>query len=229
MGKRLRVAVIVCVAVLTTAAAEAQTYEAAKPRRQFISVSLDWLYTQPLHFGEYPLQELVGTEVARAQFKAYEYETRDGSTQIDVLEFNRRGRGFGVTVYPIGISTGPTFGIRGNVEDLPTIRVSFDGPGALDSYTLTNGRAYDVGAGLWVADHSTGWGLGSHAFVDAGVGTIRSDLGDGHRYFAEGGGGVTSGPFGVELSIKFAWNRLDLPIEHRFLTVPVTIRGTLTF
>ena len=56
-----------------------------------------------------------------------------------------------------------------------------------------------------------------------------SDLGDGGRYFAEGGGGLTAGPLGVELSVKFAWNRLDLPVEHRFLTVPVALRGTLTF
>jgi hypothetical protein len=229
MGNSSRVALLVWIVVLTTTIAEAQDYAPAKPRRQFVSISLDWLYTQPLHLGEYPLADLVGTEVSRAQFKDYEYETRDGATHIDVLEFKRPGRGFGVTVYPLGINSGPTLGIRGSVEDLPTIRVAFDGPGALDSYALTNARAYDVAAGLWVADHSTGWGLGSHAFVDAGVGRIRSDLGDGHRLFAEGGGGITSGPIGVELSIKFAWNRLDVPVEHHFLTVPVTVRGTLSF
>jgi hypothetical protein len=47
--------------------------------------------------------------------------------------------------------------------------------------------------------------------------------------FAEGGGGLGSGPIGVELVVKFAWNTLFSPLDHRFLTVPVTVRGTLTF
>ncbi len=68
-----------------------------------------------------------------------------------------------------------------------------------------------------------------HAFVAGGAGRIRSDLGDGSRYFAEGGGGLNSGPFGVQLAVKFAWNRLDDPIEHRFFTVPVTIRAMVSF
>jgi hypothetical protein len=33
----------------------------------------------------------------------------------------------------------------------------------------------------------------------------------------------------VDLAVKFAWNRLSSPVEHRFLTVPITLRGTLTF
>jgi hypothetical protein len=65
--------------------------------------------------------------------------------------------------------------------------------------------------------------------VTGGAGRIRSDLSDGRRYFAEAGGGVNSGPLGVELSVKFAWNRLTAPVEHRFFTVPVTLRGTLSF
>ena len=84
-------------------------------------------------------------------------------------------------------------------------------------------------AGFFVADRSAGWGLGSHAYVLGGIGRITSDLGDGGRYIAEGGGGLSVGPFGADLSVKFAWNRLDNPVEHRFLTVPITLRGTLTF
>ena len=61
---------------------------------------------------------------------------------------------------------------------------------------------------MYVADRSPGWGLGSHAFVVGGVGTDQERLSDGDRYFAEGGGGLSSGPFGVELSVKFAWNHL---------------------
>ena len=167
--------------------------------------------------------------MAQAQFQNYDYETRDGLTRIDVLEFRREGRGGSITLYPLGISSGTTLGIRGSIESLPTIRIAFDGPGPLDSYALNDARAYDVGVGLFVADRSAGWGLGSRAFVIGGAGRIRSSLGDGTRVFAEGGGGLSSGPFGVELAVKFAWNRLDEPVVHRFLTVPVTLRGTLSF
>jgi hypothetical protein len=217
------------ISLVGPAAAGAQTYEARKPRRHFVTLSLDWLYTQPLHFANHPLQDLLGTEVAEAQFQDFDYETRDKLTRVDVLEFNRRGRGLGITIYPLGMSAGPTLGIRGSAEDLPVIRMAFDGPGDLDSYTLADARAYDVGAGLFMADLSPGWGLGSHAFVIGGVGRVRSDLSDGSRYFAEGGGGINSGPIGVELSVKFAWNMLDEPVRHKFLTVPITLRGTLTF
>ena len=97
---------------------------------------------------------------------------------------------------------------------MPDIRFVFDGPGTLDSYVLTNALAYDVGVGLYVADRSPGWGLGSYAFALGGIGRITSDLGDGRRYFAEGGGGLQTGPIGFEISAKFGWNRLDDPVEH---------------
>ena len=211
------------------ASADAQTYTPRKPRRQFVSVSADWLHTQPLHFVEYPLQDLVGRPVAEAQFKSYDYQTRDEAIQINVLEFNRSGRGAGITVYPLGISVGPALGLRFSREDLPTIRLAFNGSGAPPNYILQSARAYDLGASLFVADHSPGWGLGSQAFVGGGVGRIRSELSDGNRYFAEGGGGVSSGPLGVELAVKFAWNHLNDPVDHHFFTVPITLRATLTF
>jgi hypothetical protein len=31
------------------------------------------------------------------------------------------------------------------------------------------------------------------------------------------------------LSVKFAWNKLHDPVEHQFFTVPISIRGTVTF
>jgi hypothetical protein len=216
-------------ALACAATANAQTYSARKPRRQFVTISTDWLYTQPLHFLEHPLQDLVGKPVAAAQFQDYEYRTRDETILIDVLEFSRRGRGAGITVYPMGISVGPTLALRASREDLPTIRIAFSGTGAPSNYTLQSARAYDFGASVYVADHAPGWGLGSHAFVGGGIGRISSELSDGDRYFAEGGGGINSGPIGVELAVKFAWNHLDEPIDHHFLTVPITVRATLTF
>ena len=227
--QRLAIVSVVTAAVGVAGAADAQTYSARKPRKQFVTVSTDWLNTQPLHFLEHPLEDLVGRPVATAQFQDYEYRTRDEAILIDVLEFKRRGRGKSLTVYPFGLSVGPTLALRGSIEDLPSIRVDFAGPGAPPNYTLTGGRAYDIAAAIYVADRSPGWGLGSHAFVGGGIGRITSALSDGDRYFAEGGGGLSSGPIGVELAIKFALNHLTQPVDHRFLTVPITIRGTLTF
>jgi len=216
-------------ALACAATANAQTYSARKPRRQFVTISTDWLYTQPLHFLEYPLQDLVGKPVAAAQFQDYDYRTRDETILIDVLEFSRHGRGAGITVYPMGISVGPTLALRASREDLPTIRIAFSGTGAPPNYTLQSARAYDFGASVYVADHAPGWGLGSHAFVGGGIGRISSELSDGDRYFAEGGGGISSGPIGVELAVKFAWNHLNEPIDHHFLTVPITVRATVIF
>ena len=93
--------------------ASAQTYSVQKPRRQFITLSYDWLYTQPLHFIEHPVEDLVGKEVAAAQFETFDYQTRDGTILIDVLEFKRRGHGAGITVYPFGLSVGATLGSAG--------------------------------------------------------------------------------------------------------------------
>ena len=225
----VRPVLILFVIGLAAASAEAQTYQEPKARRHFVTLSLDFLYSQPLHFDDHPLEDLVGRDVGAAQFANYDYRTRDDAILIDVLEFKRRTRGGGITVYPFGMSVGPTLSIRGSIEDLPIVRIAFDGEGAPADYAFTGGRAYDVALGIYVADRSAGWGLGSHAFVAGGLGRIRGDERDGNRYFAEGGGGLSSGPIGVELSVKFAWNRFTEPVKHQFLSVPVTLRGTVTF
>lgn len=215
--------------VCAATTASAQTYRPAKPRRHFVTVSYDSQYTQPLHFAEHPLGDLLGAEVATAHFQQYDYRTRDERTLIDVVEFRRRSHGASVTLYPLGMSTGATLMLRGTLEPLPVIRLAFEGPAPFSSYELTDGRARDASVGVIVADRSAGWGLGSHAFVAGGIGRITSSAGDGRRYFAEGGGGLGTGPFGVELGVKVAWNTLDEPVTHRFLTIPITLRGTLTF
>jgi hypothetical protein len=229
MFRRRAIIAAIAAAFVSAASVSAQIYSAPKARRHFVTVSTDWLNTQPLHFLEHPIEDLVGRDVAAAQFEDYEYRTRDEAILIDVLEFKRRGRGKSITIYPFGMSVGPALALRGSMEDLPTVRVAFSGAGAPGNYTLMGGRAYDLGAALYVADRSSGWGLGSHAFVGGGFGRISSELSDGDRYFAEAGGGLSSGPLGVELSVKFALNHLTQPVDHKFLTVPITLRGTLTF
>jgi len=227
---RSRAAIAALALATFSAPAAAQDYSAPKPRRQFVTVSLDWLNTEPLHFASHPLEDLVGREIAAAQLEEYDYRTRDEQILIYVQEFRKRNRGMSLAVYPLGLAAGATLGLRGSIEEVPTIRVDFEGPDAPPPYALTGGRAYDVGVGLYVADRSAGWGLGSQAFVLGGVGRIRADGSrEGTRMFAEGGGGLSVGPLGVQLAVKFAWNKLSDPVEHRFLTIPITLRGTLSF
>ncbi len=220
--------VLLAAALLAPASAEAQ-YSAQKARRHFVTATYDFLYNQPLHFDDHPLEDLVGRDIAAAQFEGFDYRTRDEAILIDVLEFRRRTRGVGLTVYPLGMSVGPALALRGSIENLPLVRVAFQGDGAPPEFNFSGGKSYDFGVGVYVSDRSAGWGLGSHAFVLGGLGRIRGDQRDGKRYFAEGGGGLSSGPIGVELSVKFAWNHFTEPVKHQFLTIPVTIRGTLTF
>ena len=78
-----------------------------------------------------------------------------------------------------------------------------------------------------VADRSPGWGLGSHAFVAGASASSRPTSATAAASSQKVAAGLV-GPIGVELGVKFAWNKLD-PVEHRFLTIPITIRGTLTF
>jgi hypothetical protein len=222
-------ATLAALVALAWAAPAAAQYHPSKPRRQFVTVSYDWIYTQSLKFADHPLADLTGQKVKDAQFTDHDYVTADGSVLIDVTEFSRRGNGLGVTVYPLGLSVGPTLALRGSIQEMPNIRIDFSGPGAPPDYAFLNGRALDAAALLYISDRSAGWGLGSNAFVGGGLGRIQSDLANGSRYFAEAGGGINSGPLGVEISVKFAWNSLPVPVDHHFMTVPVTIRGTVSF
>jgi hypothetical protein len=227
---RIHQPLFLAIALLTLASsAAAQNYAPSKPRRQFITISYDWMNTEPLHFANHPLEDLVGRPVASAQNEIYEYRTRDEQIQIDVVKFRKRNRGLSGTIYPFGFTTGTTLGLRASLEQLPDIEIAFAGPGAPPAYSLTGARAYDAGIGFFIADRSGGWGLGSQAFVVAGAGRIKADGTEGNRVFAEGGGGLLVGPLGVQLAVKFAWNKLEGPVPHRFLTVPVTVRGTLSF
>jgi hypothetical protein len=217
--------------VLVPAVAEAQDSKSPpKARRQWVTVSLDWLRTQPLHFESHPVEDLVGREVGEAQRQAFDYESRDGLTRVDVIEFRRGGSGYGLTVYPLGMATGATLGVRVSAEDLPRIELNIDGPALVSSYLLEDARALDLSIGVYVADRAPGWGLGSYAFVAGGFGRVRSEVfGRGPRYFAEGGGGLTAGPIGVVLAVKIARNELDLPVSHSFLTLPIVLRGQVSF
>jgi hypothetical protein len=217
------------VAALAAETPQAQGYKASKPRRQFISVSFETQYVQPYSFGKHPLADLLGQPVDEVHLENFQYRTRDQQTQVSVLEYGKRATAIGATVYPFGSSVGATLAIRGSIETLPTIRLAFNGPAPSSTYVLTNGRAADIGVGVDMSDRSPGWGLGAHAFLIGGIGRATTDQVNGKRYFAEGGGGVTSGPFGVDVSFKYTINRFSTPVAHSIIMIPISVRGTLSF
>jgi hypothetical protein len=211
--------------------AAAQTLAAPprEARRQFITVYVERGRILPLHFREYPLEALTGAEMARTQDGTSDYHSQDGATTVDVIEYTKRTRSAGVVVYPFGAGNGASLAIKASYDELPITRLVIERETGSEEYNLRDGRAVDVGAGVIVSDRSAGWGLGSHAFVAGGVGGVRSERGDGRRYFAEGGGGLNIGPFGIQLAVKIGYNRLKDPRPHTFFTLPVALRGTVSF
>ncbi len=194
-----------------------------------MSVSYETQFVQPYAFDKHPLTELLGQPVDEVHLETFQYRTRDQNTLVNVLEYGKRAAAVGATIYPFGASEGATLAIRGSIESVPTIRVAFQGPAPSPLYSLTKGRAMDLGAGIDMSDRAPGFGLGAHAFVLGGIGRLQTDELDGRRYFIEGGGGVTSGPFGVDLSFKYSINRFTTPVAHEVHMIPISVRGTLTF
>lgn len=218
------------VAALSAPAAEqAPAYRAAKARKHFVSVSFERQFVQPFGFDKHPLAELLGQPVDEVHLETFQYRTRDQLTTVNVLEYGKRATAIGATVYPFGSSVGATLAIRGSIDTVPPIRVAFNGPAPSATYQLTNGRAMDVGVGIDMSDRAPGWGLGAHAFVIGGIGRLDTDQLDGRRYFVEGGGGVMSGPIGVDVSFKYTINRFPTPVTHSVHMIPISVRGTLTF
>jgi len=217
------------VAALAAPAPQPQPYSPRKARKHFISLSYETQFVQPFGFAKHPLEELRGKPVSEVHLESFQYRTEDGLTVVNVLEYGKRASAVGATVYPFGSSVGATLAIRGSIETLPDIRVSFTGPAPAPTYVLTNGRAMDLGVGIDMSDRAPGWGLGAHAFVLGGIGRAHTDQLDGRRYFVEGGGGITSGPIGVDIAFKYAVNRFTMPVEHSIHMIPISVRGTVTF
>jgi hypothetical protein len=207
----------------------ARPVPAAEPRPQFVTVTFDRAHLVPLHLKEYPAEQLTGVTLDAVPGSPIDYQSDDGTTTVDITEFQRQMEGFGVAVYPFGARNGATLMVRGSIESVPHLRITMVRPSGVEHYQLTDGRAYDVGAGVYVSDRPAGWGLGSNAFVLGGVGRLTGERGPGRRYFAEGGGGMSVGPIGVQLAVKFGWNRFEDPREHAFITVPITLRAALSF
>jgi hypothetical protein len=224
------VAAAALLAVLSVGSpAQAQTYQEEKARRHFISISFEKQYVQPQGFAKHPLEELLGQPVDEVRLEDFQYRTRDQQTLVNVLEYGKHATAIGATVYPFGSSVGATLAIRGSIESLPAIRVTFTGPAPAPEYVLTHGRVMDLGFGVEMSDRAPGWGLGAHAFVLGGFGRVNTDQLDGRRYFIEGGGGLMSGPLGVDIAFKYAINRFTTPVTHSVHMIPISVRGTFTF
>jgi hypothetical protein len=215
----------------TPALAQRVRLREPQPRPQFVTIWIERQENQPLHFKKYPLEQLVGASLGEVQDRAdpVDYRTRDGATAVDVLEFRKRTKAMGIMVYPFGARNGAALALRASRETLPILRFDIAGPGRGERYVLTDGRATDFGIGVVVNDRPRGWSLGARSFVAAGYGRLTGERGDGKRYFAEGGGGVNIGPVGIDLTVKFAYNRLEDPRPHTFFTVPISLRGSLNF
>ena len=185
---------------------------------------------QPYGFAKHPLEELLGQPVDEVHLETFQYRTRDQQTLVNVLEYGKRATAIGATVYPFGSSVGATLAIRGSIETRAR-RSASRSPGRRrrPTYELTNGRAMDLGVGIDMSDRAPGWGLGAHAFVIGGIGRAHTDQLDGRRYFVEGGGGVMSGPLGVDVAFKYSVNRFTTPVAHSVHMIPISVRGTLTF
>jgi hypothetical protein len=216
-------------ASLAASAPQARPYQPQKARRHFITIYAERQFVQGTAFAKHPLEDLLGQEVNEVHLQSYQYRTKDNQTLITVDEFGRRATAVGATVYPFGSSVGPTLAIRGSLESMPDVRVSFAGPAPSPTYELTGGRALDVGAGIDMSDRSQGWGLGSHAYVIGGVGRAVTDQRHGTRYFVEGGGGVMFGALGVDVAFKYVANDFIVPVDHSVRVIPISVRATLGF
>ena len=52
---RSRILLVAFLLACMSGSAAAQDYAVQKPRRQFVTISIDWLNTEPLHFDSRPL------------------------------------------------------------------------------------------------------------------------------------------------------------------------------
>ncbi len=207
----------------------AQATDPIQPRKQWVTFTLDWAYSQPVHFKERPLEELAGVELGETRQAAPEYRSADGLTTVDVFELNRPIHGWSIAAYPFGAGNGPSLMVRYAYETLPVTRFEIRNPGGSELYLLRDGHAKDFSIGVMISDRQRGWGLGAHSYFVGGFGRLSGERGPGDRYLVEAGAGINVGPVGAQFAVKLAYNKLEDPRAHSFYTVPISLRGTLSF
>jgi hypothetical protein len=198
-------------------------------RRQFVSVTIDRLNAFLIGFEKHPLQQIAGDDLEFDFTKKF-YRNTDESISIRDVRIDPWNRAVGIMIYPFGVSNGTTLVLQGKSETLPMIHFVVNHPDHQESYTLGGGRARDLGIGAISCQRRAGWsGVGACAFIIGGTGWIDEPRGDGRRYFAEGGARISVGPAGAEMFFRLAYHRLENPEPHNFVTVPLGVRGVLTF
>lgn len=198
-------------------------------RRQFMTLTVDWMNVYPLHFKKYPLEQLAEVPLDW-DYQRGGYHSGDRSISITNTKFEHRNRGVGIMVYPFGLKEGTTLAVRANYETLPTISFVINSPEGQERYDLKKGQVYNLGIGAISGGRSGGWGLGAYSFIIVGKGWINEPRGNGRRYFVEAGGRVTTGPLGIEIFFGVANNKLFNPRPHSFFTVvPFGLRAMVTF
>ena len=208
---------------------QAQAAEPVQPRRQWVTFTLDWAYSHPLHFKERPLEQLARVELGETRQAAPDFRSGDGLTTVDILELERPIHGWSVAAYPFGARNGPSLMVRYAYETLPVTRFEIRNPAGSELYLLRDGSARDFSVGVIISDRQRGWGLGAHSFFLGGLGKLSGERGSGDRYLGEAGAGINVGPIGFQFAIKLAYNKLEDPRAHSFYTVPISLRGTLSF
>ena len=184
---------------------------APKPRRHFVAISFDW----HVHAAA-ALRRSSARRPARpptwtsAQVETYEYRTRDEATLIDVARVPQAAAGRrALTVYPFGHERRRD--ARASAAASNRCRRSgstFDRTGAVRRLRADRRAArYDVGAGI-VHRRSLAR-LGPRAATRSSSAASARSRATGATAAATLRRGRRSdvGPFGVDLAVKFAWNR----------------------
>ena len=93
---------------------------------------------------------------------------------------------------------------------------------------MTDGTAKDFSVGVIVSVASA-VGVWEHISSSSGIRQTERGTRSGDRYLGEAGAGLNVGPLGFQVAVKIAYNKLSDPRAHSFYTVPISLRGTLSF
>ncbi|MDO8496230.1 MAG: hypothetical protein Q7S43_02135 [bacterium] len=216
--------------LFATNTAYGQSTEKKEAEKQLITIYYDLATTWPMKFKDSPLEQLAGTELTFDYENFSSYHSTNGSIQISGVSFQRKHRGVGFMIYPLGLGNNTTLTLKGGHESLPNIRFKINSPNGVYNYTLTDGDAYDLGIGAISDSGSSGWlGFGANAYIIVGTGWLDSSLGPGHRYFAEFGGGLGTNLLKIGFFAKLNRNQLNSPVPHHFYTIPIGVRTMISF
>lgn len=233
MGNKFRACYLAAVllTVLSSSLFAEPAQKKARPRRQFITVFVNRMYTGPLNFEKHPLEELAGTGLEYVYQPVPEvYRSPDGLTTITHTRFRPKNSGGGLAVYPFGLGVqGTSLMLQADYETLPLIGFIINSPTGREDYEFANGRAYNLGLGAVSYSRSYNGNMGSRSYIIGGTGKIIENRGEGRSYFVGFGGGLSYKIIGGEFFVKVSRNYLNNPRPHSFYLIPIGFRISVTF